>query len=57
MNKINIFLAKPASYFVKNAENAEKKIIFAKSLEKTFIIYYNIGDKLYQKQRRQVNYF
>jgi hypothetical protein len=29
----------------------EKIIIFAKSLEKTFIIYYNVGDKLYQKQR------
>ena len=60
MNKINIFPAKRTRYFVKNAENAEKKINFAKSLEKTFIIYYNIEEKLYQKQRilnnRRQNY-
>ena len=51
MNKLAIFVQAEKGRFVKNAEFVEKNINFAKSLEKTFIIYYNIGDKLHKKQR------
>ena len=43
MNKLTIFPNRAVCVFVKNAEFAEKNGNFAKSLEKTFIIYYNIG--------------